>query len=164
MKFGGIQITKRIKKSDCDHCEEPLELGVLHATITIRATAKKSGKHWFVNWHLHMRCLGVWLLAQLVARQDRRKKAGRPRGSGMSLSPEDKNKRLALCKRRMRILQEIAACTPKDKQLEGLYRRFDAVRIDIEYVGGPASINHRSTLDMVATEKKLLYGRSLCST
>ena len=163
MKFGGIQITKRRKESDCDHCEKPLELGTYYATITIRATARKSGKHWFVNWHLHIGCLGMWLLVQLTARQDRRKKAGRPIGSGMGLSPNDKRKRLALCKKRMRILQEAAACTPKDGRLEGLYRRFDAVRTDIENVGGPANINHRTTLDMVTTEKKLMYGRSLCN-
>lgn len=162
MKFGSIQITKRRKESNCDHCEEPLELGVFHTTITIRATAKKSGKHWFANWHLHMKCLSMWLAVQLVTRQDRRKKAGRPKGSGMKLSPEDKRKRLALCKRRMRILQEVAACTPKDKRLGGLYLTFNAVEIDIEHVGGPASINHRTTLDTAATERKLMYGRSLC--
>ena len=164
MKFGSIQITKRRKESNCDHCEEPLELGMFHATVTIRAMAKKSGKHWFANWHLHMKCLSMWLAVQLIARQDRRKKAGRPEGSGMKLSPEDKRKRLALCKQRMRILQEVAACTPKDERLEGLYRRFDTVRIGIECVGGPASINHRTNLDITAMEKKLMYGRSLCST
>ena len=163
MKFGGIQITKKRKEGNCDHCEEPLELGAFHATVTIRATAKKSGKHWFANWHLHMKCLSMWLLVQLIARQDRRKKAGRPKGSGMGLSLENKRRRLALCKRRMRILQEVASCTPKDNRLGGLYQKFDAVRTDLENTGGPASINHRATLDMVATERKLLYGRSLCS-
>ena len=162
MKFGSIQITKKRKARGCDHCEKPLRLGEFHATVTIRAKAKKSGRHWFANWHLHMTCLSIWLLVQLMARQDRRKAAGRPRGSGMGLSPEDKKRRLALCKRRMRIFQEVAVCTPKDERLEGLYRRFSAIVDDIESVGGPASINHRTTLDVSATEKKLMYGRSLC--
>ena len=161
MKFGSIQVTKKMKEGNCDQCEEPLELGTYYTTITIKARAK-SGKHWFHNWHLHIQCLGMWLLAQLVARQDRRKKAGRPEGTGLKLSSEDKRKRLALCKRRMRILQEVASCIPKDKRLEGLYQRFDAVAANIEHVGGPASINHRTTLDVVTTMKKLEYGRALC--
>lgn len=163
MKFGSIQVTKKIKAGDCDHCEKPFELGVPHVTVTIRARSK-AGKHWWVNWHLHMTCIGMWLLAQLVARQDRRKAAGRPKGTGLKLSPEDKRRRLALCKRRMRVLQEVAACTPKDRRLGELYQRFDAVSTNIRSVGGPASINARTNLDIVATEKKLMYGRSLCST
>jgi hypothetical protein len=161
MKFGSIQITKKRKARDCDHCEKPLRLGEFHATVTIRAKAKKSGKHWFANWHLHMKCLSIWLLVQLMARQDRRKAAGRPQGSGMGLSPEDKKKRLALCKRRMRTLQEVATCAPKDKRLEEHWVNYEAVARALELVGGPASINHRTTLDVEATEKKLLYGRSL---
>jgi hypothetical protein len=160
MKFGSIQITKKRKEGDCDHCEKPLELGVPHATITIRAKAK-SGKHWFANWHLHIKCIGIWLLVQLMARQDRRKKAGRPKGSGMGLSPENKRKRLALCKRRMRIFQEVAECSPKDKRLEGCWVNYTAVTRALELVGGPATINARTTLDVTATEQKLLYGRSL---
>jgi len=161
MKFGSIQVTKKMKEGDCDQCERSLELGTYYTTVTIKARAK-SGKHWFHNWRLHIQCLGIWLLAQLVARQDRRKKAGRPKGTGLELSPEDKRKRLALCKKRMRILQEVEECAHKDGRLEGLYQRFDAVVTDIEHVGGPASINHRTTLDVVTTMKKLEYGRALC--
>ncbi|KKM73179.1 hypothetical protein LCGC14_1413060, partial [marine sediment metagenome] len=36
MKFGSIQITKKRKARDCDHCEKPLKLGEFHATVTIR--------------------------------------------------------------------------------------------------------------------------------
>lgn len=163
MKFGSIQVTRKMKAGDCDNCEEPLELGVPHVTVTIRATARKSGKHWFANWHLHIRCLGVWLLAQLAARQDRRKKAGRPKGSGMRLSPEDKRKRLALCKRRMRILQEVASCSPKDKKLGEWFVKFEEVNKMISDLGGAATINHRTTLDIATTTRKLEYGKLLCS-
>jgi hypothetical protein len=164
MKFGSIQITKKRKARDCDHCEKPLRLGEFHATVTIRAKAKESGKHWFANWHLHMKCLSIWLLVQLMARQDRRKAAGRPRGSGMGLSPEDKKKRLALCKRRMRILQEVAACAPKDKRLGEWFVRFEDVNKMIYDLGGAATINHRTTLDLATTLKKLEYGEALCNT
>ena len=163
MKFGSIQITKKMKAGDCDHCKEPLKLGEFHTTVTIRARAK-SGKHWFANWHLHMRCLSIWLLVQLMARQDRRKAAGRPRGSGMGLPPEDKKKRLALCKRRMRILQEVSACAPKDKRLGEWFVRFEEVNGMIYNLGGAATINHRTTLDVTATMRKLEYGKALCST
>ncbi len=161
MKFGSIQVTRRMKEGDCDHCEEVLELGQYYTTVTVKATAKKSGKHWFVNWRLHMRCIGIWLMAQLIARQDRRKAAGRPKGTGLGLSSEDKKKRLALCKRRMRIFQEVSKCSPKDKRLEGCWVNYEVVVRALELVGGPASINHRTTLDVEAVEKKLLYGRSL---
>ena len=160
MKFGSIQITKKTKAGDCVHCEEALELGIPYVTITIRAKAK-SGKHWFANWPLHLRCLSMWLATQLVARQMRRKKAGRPKGTGLRLVPEDKRRRLALCKKRMRILQEVAVCGSKDEQLMGLYQRFDNVQEDLKAVGGPASINHRVALDMSAIEKKLMYGKAL---
>ncbi len=160
MKFGSIQITKKTKAGDCVHCEQALELGIHHVTITIRARAK-SGKHWFANWHLHLRCLSMWLAGQMIARQMRRKKAGRPKGTGLGLVPEDKRRRLALCKKRMRILQEVAACDAKDERLMVLYQRFDTVRVGIEAVGGPASINHRVALDVRATEKKLMYGKAL---
>ncbi|KKL96768.1 hypothetical protein LCGC14_1841160 [marine sediment metagenome] len=163
MKFGSIQVTKKMKEGDCDHCEEALMLGVPHVTVTIRASSK-SGKHWFVNWHLHIKCLGLWLIAQLVARQDRRKAAGRPKGSGLRLSPENKRKRLALCKRRMRIFQEVSKCSPKDKRLGEWFTKYETVTKELEDVGGPASVNARTNLDVVATEKKLMYGRSLCKT
>ena len=161
MKFGSIQVTRKMKEGDCDHCEKPLELTMPYVTITIKATAK-SGKHWFHNWRLHMSCLGIWLLGQLVARQDRRKKAGRPKGTGMKLSPENKLKRLALCKKRMRILQEVAACPVKAAQLGELYLRFEDVNTGIQHIGGPATINHRTDLDVKATLKKLEYGKALC--
>ena len=160
MKFGSIQVTKKMKDGECDHCEEPLELGSYYTTITIKARSK-TGKHWFHNWRLHLKCLGIWLLAQLVARQDRRKKAGRPKGTGLKISPEDKKKRLALCKKRIRILQEVATCQLKDARLELLYQRFDTVIEEINAVGGPASINHRTTLNIPSTLMKLEYGRSL---
>lgn len=160
MKFGSIQVNKRLKPADCDQCEKPLEIGVPYVTITIRAKAK-SGKHWWANWHLHIVCLGIWLLAQLVSRQDRRKKAGRPKGSGLGLSPESKRKRLALCKRRMRIFREVAKCAPKAKELGQWWVNYVAVTRALELVGGPASINRRTTLDITATEQKLMYGRSL---
>ncbi len=106
----------------------------------------------------------MWLLAQLVARQDRRKKAGRPKGTGLTISPEDKKRRLALCKKRVRILKEVEVCVPKSSELKELYQKFNAVVAEIELVGGPASINHRTTLDIGTITKKLEYGRSLCST
>ncbi len=162
MKFGSIQVTKRRNEGSCDHCEEPLGIGVPYVTITIKATAKKSGKHWFHNWRLHIGCLGMWLLVQLMARQDRRKKAGRPKGTGLKISSEDKKRRLALCKKRVRILKEVEACIPKSNELEGMYQRFITVTKELDAVGGPASINHRTTLDVEATLRKLEYGRSLC--
>lgn len=160
MKFGSIQINKKVKAGDCDHCEKPLELGVPYVTITIKAKAK-SGKHWFHNWRLHLACIGVWLLAQMVARQDRRKKAGRPKGTGLRLSPEHKKKRLALLKRRMRVLKEVESCPPKNEKLGKLFTEFVGVESEIEKTGGPAAVNVRTTLDVKATEKKLMYGRSL---
>ena len=163
MKFGSIQVTKKRAKGDCDHCEEPLEIGSYYVTVTIKARAK-SGKHWYHNWHLHVKCLDIWLLAQLIARQDRRKKAGRPKGTGLQIPPEDKKRRLALCKKRVRILKQVEACTPKSSELEELYNRFAVTVKQLDAVGGPASINHRTTLDIGATLKKLEYGRSLCNT
>ena len=160
MKFGSIQITKRIKEGKCDHCEELLEIGVPYATVSIRAKAK-SGKHWFHNWHIHLACIGVWLLVQLVARQDRRKKAGRPKGTGLGLLPEDKKRRLALLKARMRILKEVESCPSKNERLGELFQEFTDVEDKIKQTGGPAAINARTTLDMNTTEKKLTYGRSL---
>ncbi|KKN01338.1 hypothetical protein LCGC14_1128640 [marine sediment metagenome] len=160
MKFGSIQITKRMKEGECDHCEKALELGTPYVTITIRAKAK-SGKHWFHNWHLHLACIGVWLLSQLVARQDRRKKAGRPKGTGMGLSPEDKKKRLAFCKRRMRILQEVSTCPPKDRRLGEWFTKFAEVNEMIDNLGGAATINHRTILDVAAVTRKLEYGKAL---
>ena len=164
MRFGNIQVTKKTTAGDCDHCKEPLELGVYHITVSIRAKARKSGKHWFVNWHLHMRCIAVWLMAQLVARQDRRKAAGRPIGSGLKLPPEDKRRRLALCKRRMRIFQEVSACIPKDGRLKDLFLRFKEVDQAINDIGGPAKVNSRTILDIPTIEKKLKYGEALCNT
>lgn len=160
MKFGSIQVTKKRTAGDCDHCKEPLGIGILHATVTIKARSK-AGKHWFYNWHLHVTCIGIWLLVQLVARQDRRKPAGRPKGSGLGLSKEDKKKRLALLKRRVRLLQEVEACPVKNDRLEGLYQRFTTIREELEEVGGPAVINNRTTLDVKGIEKKLTYGRAL---
>ncbi len=158
MKFGSIQVMKKMKEGKCDHCEETLEIGVYYVTVTIKATVKKSGKHWYHNWRLHVQCLGLWLIVQLVSRQDRRKKAGRPKGTGLKISLEDKKRRLALCKKRVRILREVEACPPKNDRLEGLYQRFITVTKELEAVGGPASINHRTTLDIAATMKKLEFG------
>ncbi|KKN17585.1 hypothetical protein LCGC14_0964510 [marine sediment metagenome] len=166
MKFGSIQVMKKRNEGECDfeECDDLLEAGVPYVTITIKATAKKSGKHWYHNWRLHIKCLGMWLLTQLVSRQDRRKKAGRPKGTGLQIPPEDKKRRLALCKKRVRILKQVEACTPKSSELEELYNRFAVTVKQLDAVGGPASINHRTTLDIGATLKKLEYGRSLCNT
>ena len=160
MKFGSIQVMKKRDEGECDfeECEDQLEAGVPYVTITIRATVKKSGKHWYHNWRLHIKCLGMWLLSQLIARQDRRKKAGRPKGTGLKISPEDKKRRLALCKQRIRILRKVEACPMKSDGLEGLYQQFITVTKELEAVGGPASINHRTTLNLEATLKKLEYG------
>lgn len=163
MKFGSIQVTRRRAGGDCDYCEDPLIIGSYYVTITIKARAK-SGKHWFHNWHLHIKCLDMWLLVELIKRQDRRKKAGRPKGTGLTLSPNDRKKRLALCKKRIRILKAVEACDPKSDELKELYLRFETIGKELDATGGPATVNHRTTLDLDATLKKLEYGRSLCST
>lgn len=160
MKFGSIQITKKRKEGKCEHCEKPLEIGGFYTTISIRARAK-SGKHWFHNWHLHIQCLGIWLFAQLVARQDRRKAAGRPKGTGLRLSPEHKNKRLALLKARMRLFRRIALHDHHDKELQDLYSVFEALELELEKFGGPAKVNKRTTVILEDVERRLQYGRSL---
>lgn len=163
MKFGSIQVTRKRTEGDCDHCEDLLEVASYYVTVTIKARAK-SGKHWYHNWRLHIKCLDMWLLVELIKRQDRRKKAGRPKGTGLTLSPDDRKKRLALCKKRIRTLKAVEACEPKSDTLEELYLRFEAIGKELDATGGPASVNHRTTLDMDATLKKLEYGRSLCNT
>ena len=162
MKFGNVQITRKTKEGSCFHCEKAIEVKTYHVTVTIRIGPKKGHrKNRFINWHLHIDCLGVWLIAQMVARQDRRKPPGRPLGSGLGLSKEDKARRLAILKRRARLFKEIEACPPKDKRLVEFFNRFESIEQELGGVGGPAPVNRRTTMNIRDIERKLLFGRSI---
>ena len=161
MKLGYLQITKKTKAGDCSHCNRALELGKPHITVSIKIRpGRGKTKSRFINWHLHATCLALWVLTQMVARQDRRKAAGRPTGTGMGLSPEDKKRRLALCKKRMRLFQEVSKCRLKDERLGEFFTQFESLTQELEKVGGPASVNSRTTLDVQDIERKLQFGKA----
>ncbi len=161
MKLGYLQITKKTKDGDCSQCEKPLEIGKPHITVSIKIGPRRGHtKSRFINWHLHVGCLAMWVISQMVAKQSRRKAAGRPVGTGLKLSTEDKHKRLALLKKRTRLLGEVETCHLKDERLEGLYQRFETISRELEIVGGKAKFNSRTTLNLRDIEKKLQLGKA----
>jgi len=160
MKLGYLQVTKRTKTGDCSQCDKAIEVGKVHITVSIKLRpAKGRNRSRFINWHLHVECLALWVLVQMIARQDRRKAAGRPVGTGLNLSPENKNRRLAILKRRARLFKEVEGRSLKDPKLPGLYQRFVIIGDELNAVGGKAKVNLRTTLNLQDIERKLKLGK-----
>ncbi len=160
MKLGYLQATKRTKKGDCSQCENAIDIGKTHITVSIKIGPRTGRtRSRFINWHLHVECLALWVIAQMAAKQDRRKAAGRPVGTGLQLSPKDKNRRLALLKRRTRLVREVENYSLKDPKLVTLFERFESIEQELNTVGGKAKFNSRTTLNLKDAEKKLQLGK-----
>lgn len=160
MKLGYLQITKKTKPGDCFQCEKSFKIGKIHVTVSLKIGPRRGHtRSRFINWHLHMECLALWMIAQMIAKQDRRKPAGRPIGTGLNLAPGDKNRRLAILKRRARLFKEVEECSLKDLRLTELYQKFVTIGNELDAVGGKANVNLRTTLNLQDIEKKLRLGK-----
>lgn len=140
MQLGQTQITRTRKDRACNYkpCEDKIKTGSLHITVWHKTKPK------WRNRHMHPECWPKWAVYQLVAHWEARKAAGRP--SGSRFDPETKRKRLALQKRRVRIMWKIQECTNKEVLLP-LIEEFNNIQKLMEATGGTSLLNGRTKLD-----------------
>lgn len=157
MNLGQAQITRNTKTRTCDYegCEDEILRGNLYITIF-----RKNIKRWYTR--LHPECWARWAILKLVAHWAARRAAGRPVGS--KFTSEVKRRRLALQKRRARLMSKILDCTT-EKTLFPLVDKCRTINAELREQddGNEPPLNKRFKGDLelarlrVATRKLIGY-------
>lgn len=110
-----VRLGKRAKTSQCDVCPKEIVEGTIHAAVSMSFGPSKNGRVKYKGSHMHVACLGVFLIQDYMKYMDRERKP-KGRQDGSSPIPEEfREERKHLIRTRARLLRLVRDAVAEER-------------------------------------------------